>query len=158
MAALTKLLAEAGLEETKTILGWFFDFRRMTVALPDNKYVAWKRDITEMIEKGWTCASDLDTLIGRLGNIGVIMCQIFHFLSRLRTLHARAKNRRKIVINESCMSDLKLMLYFLKKANEGIDMNMLAYRKPTHIYRLDACPAGLGGYSHEGYLCLETLY
>ena len=39
MAALTKLLAEAGLEETKTILGWFFDFRRMTVALPNNKYV-----------------------------------------------------------------------------------------------------------------------
>ena len=40
MAALAKLLAEAGLEETKMILGLFFDFRRMTVALPKNKYVA----------------------------------------------------------------------------------------------------------------------
>jgi hypothetical protein len=27
MSALTKLVAETGLEETKTILGWFFDFR-----------------------------------------------------------------------------------------------------------------------------------
>ena len=40
MAALTKLLAEAGLEETKMILGLFFDFRIMIVALPLNKYVA----------------------------------------------------------------------------------------------------------------------
>ena len=40
MAALTKLLSEARLEETKVILGLFFDFRRMIVALPLNKYVA----------------------------------------------------------------------------------------------------------------------
>ena len=48
MAALTKLLAEARLEEMKMILGLFFDFRRMIVALPLNKYVAWKADIVKM--------------------------------------------------------------------------------------------------------------
>ena len=83
MAALTKLLDEAGLEETKMILGLFFDFRRMTVALPTNKYVAWKSDIENMIKYKKATASELDTIIGRLGNIGFIIRQLFHFLSRL---------------------------------------------------------------------------
>ena len=30
-------------------------------------------------------------------------------------------------------------------------MNMVVYRKPTHVYRSDSCPMGLGGYSHEGW-------
>ena len=151
MAALAKLIAEAGLEETKMILGLFFNFRKLTVALPDNKYVAWRTEIEQMIEKGKTCASDLDTMIGRLGHIGQILGQIYHFLSRLRGLHRRAKNRRVIKIDEKCIKDMKLMIYFLDVANKGIDLNMLAYRKPTHIYRSDSCPAGLGGYSHEGF-------
>ncbi len=40
MAAQNKLLAEAGLEETKKILCWLFNFRSLTVSLPENKYVA----------------------------------------------------------------------------------------------------------------------
>ena len=91
MAALTKLLAESGLEETKMILGLFFDFRRIIVALPLNKYVAWKADIVKMLKCRMTTASELDTVIGRLGNIGFIICQIFHFLSRFRELFRRAK-------------------------------------------------------------------
>jgi hypothetical protein len=121
------------------------------VALPDNKHVAWKKDIMKMMKRKETCASDLDTLIGRLGNMGTIMCQIYHFLSRLRELHRKAMNRRTVKVNDKCIKDLELMLYFLEKANKGIDLNMLAYRKPAHIYRSDSCPAGLGGYSHEGF-------
>jgi hypothetical protein len=30
-------------------------------------------------------------------------------------------------------------------------MNSIAYRRPTHVYRSDSCPAGLGGYSDEGF-------
>ena len=83
MASLTKLLAKARLEEMKMILGLFFDFKRMIGALPQNKYVAWKADIVKMLKCRTTTASELDTVIGRLGNIGFIICQIFHFLSRL---------------------------------------------------------------------------
>ena len=36
MAALTRLLAEAGPEEIKIILGWSCDFRRMLICLPEN--------------------------------------------------------------------------------------------------------------------------
>ena len=50
MPALTKLAAEAGLEETKTILGWFFDFRRLLVSLPENKFLAWKKEVEKLIE------------------------------------------------------------------------------------------------------------
>ena len=50
MPALTKLAAEAGLEETKTILGWFFDFRRLLVSLPKNKYLVWRKELEELIE------------------------------------------------------------------------------------------------------------
>ena len=77
------MLAEAILEETKMILGLFFDFRRIIVALPLNKYVAWKADIVKMLKCRMTTASELDTVIGRLGNIGFIICQIFYFLSIL---------------------------------------------------------------------------
>jgi hypothetical protein len=151
MAALEKLLAEAGLEESKMILGMFFDFRKMMVSLPANKHAAWSEDINNMIHKGETCFSDLDTVIGRLGNVGVIVCPIFHFMSRLREMKKRAKNRRTIKINDKCFKDLRLMLSFLDMARDGIDLNLLAFRKPTHVYRSDSCPAGMGGYSHEGY-------
>ncbi len=30
-------------------------------------------------------------------------------------------------------------------------MNNIAFRRPTHVYRSNSCPAGLGGYSHEGF-------
>ena len=92
MAALKKLLAEAGLEETKIILGLFFDFRIIIVSLPLNKYVARKADIVKMLKCRMKTASELDTVIGRLVKIGFIICQIFHFLSRLRELFRRAKN------------------------------------------------------------------
>ena len=145
------MLAEAILEETKMILGLFFDFRRIIVALPLNKYVAWKADIVKMLKCRMTTASELDTLIGRLGNIGFIVCQNFHFLSRLRELFRRAKNRRSIKIDDTEAKDLELTIYFLDKSKEGVDINLIAYRKPTHIYRSDSRPAGLGGYSHEGF-------
>ena len=39
----------------------------------------------------------------------------------------------------------------LGKCNQGIDLNLIAFRQPTHVYRSDSCPAGLGGYSREGF-------
>jgi len=40
------------------------------------------------------------------------------------------------------------LLFVLGKCREG---NLLAFRRPTHVYRSDSCPSGLGGYSHEGF-------
>ena len=54
-------------------------------------------------------------------------------------------------INGKQFEDLKLMLNFLKMANKGINLKIIAFRCPTHVYRSDSCSAGLGGYSHEGF-------
>jgi hypothetical protein len=43
------------------------------------------------------------------------------------------------------------MLVFLHKAFTGIDMNLISFRRPTHIYQSNSCPYGLGGYSHKDF-------
>jgi hypothetical protein len=43
------------------------------------------------------------------------------------------------------------MLLFIKKSRQGINLNILAFRKPTHVYQSDSCPAGLGGFSNKGF-------
>jgi hypothetical protein len=40
-----KLVVETGLSEQKVILGWFLDLRRMTIALPENKFIAYSNAI-----------------------------------------------------------------------------------------------------------------
>jgi hypothetical protein len=151
MPALAKLAAEAGLEEVKTILGWFFDFRRLLISLPENKFLAWKTEVERLIETGSSTAKELESLIGRLTHLSTIVPSVHHFLSRLRDLHNRAKTRRRIKIDARCSDDLKLMLFFLNKARDGIDMNIVAYLLPTSSYRSDSCPYGLGGYSNDGW-------
>ena len=41
MVAEDKLAAEGGLAKTIVILGWFFNFRTLTVSLPEHKHIAW---------------------------------------------------------------------------------------------------------------------
>jgi hypothetical protein len=43
------------------------------------------------------------------------------------------------------------MLKILDKAKGGIDMNLIGFRSPDKIYSLDSCPAGLSGYSNQGF-------
>jgi hypothetical protein len=43
------------------------------------------------------------------------------------------------------------MLHFLKIGGKGVDMNLIAYLTPTHVYHSDLCPASLGGYSNKGF-------
>jgi hypothetical protein len=151
MEARNKLHLEALLEEQKTILGWFIDFRRLLIQLPDNKFKAWATAITKMIADGSSTAKEIEQNIGRLVHLGVAIPAIHHFMSRIRDLHTRATRQRSVKINGEQVKDLQMMLEFLKMANRGISLNIIAFRRPTHIYRSDSCPAGLGGYSHEGW-------
>ena len=146
-----KLIAEAGLTEIKTCLGWIIDFHWMTIALPDNKFHAYSIAIEEMLKRGCTSKGELETNIGRWVHLGQIIPTVHHFLSRLRFLKQRAENRWQISINEQCKEDLHFLLFVLGKCNQGIDLNLIAFQRPTHVYRLDSCPAGLGGYSHKGF-------
>ena len=126
-----KLLAEAGPDEIKVIFGWLFNFRGLTVYLPENKYVAWTCNIKDVLVANKTSHTELDTIIGRMVHVGFIISQIYHFMSRLRDLMWRSRNRRTIKLTDSTRKDLELMLFFLEKAKEGIDMNSLVFRKPS---------------------------
>ena len=150
MAARQKLFAEGALEERKIILGWLFDFRRLTIELPENKFVAWSDNISSILAASKTTPKELEQVIGRLGHLSTVVPMIHHFLSRLRDLHFRSKNRRGVALTTNCVRDLELMLVFLRKARKGVDMNLIAYLAPTHVYYSDSCPAGLGGYSKDG--------
>ena len=54
-------------------------------------------------------------------------------------------------MSKNVIEDLKLMLISLEEAHKGIDMSILVHRKPDKIYRSDSCPAGLRGYSFNGF-------
>jgi hypothetical protein len=151
MIAKDKLTAEGGLSETKMILGWLFNLRTLTIFLPDHKFIAWTTAIQSMITSKRTNSQNLETTIGRMGHVGFVIPWVHHFLSRLRSLLRRSRNRRFINIDETNLRDLELMIMILRKANNGIDMNLLAFRAPDKIYHSDSCPAGLGGYSDEGH-------
>ena len=151
MAARTKFLAEAGSEELKMILGWLLNFRTLTTNLPENKFIAWSSALRKLIDKGEAQTKELEKNIGRMIHVAQILPEISHFLNRLQGLHRRAKLRRKIKVPKRCKDNIELLLRFLKKAKDGIDMNSIAYLLPKRVYRSDSGPHGLGGYSDQGY-------
>ena len=85
------------------------------------------------------------------GHVGFVIPWVFHFLSRLQTLLMRSRNRQLITVNNKCKNNLVLMLKTLDKAKGGIYMNSLGFHPSDRIYYLDSCPAGLGGYSNQGF-------
>ncbi len=153
MAARHKLIAEGLLEESKMILGWKWDFWRLTISLPPNEFTAWTNNINKMIIERKVTAKEIESTIVRLTHVLLIIPTVHHFLSCLQELHHHTKynNRRSTNIPQICMDDLKLMTKFFEHGSKGISMNQIRYRKPTHVYRSDACPVGMGGYSHEGF-------
>ena len=82
MAEKKKLLAEAGPEEMKTILGWLFNFRGLIVYLPENKFVAWTDTIKGVLDSNKTSYKELETIIGGMVYVGILISQIHHFVSR----------------------------------------------------------------------------
>lgn len=74
-----KLVAEGGPAECKVILGWAFDFRRMTVALPKNKFLAWTKSLEHLIASGRTSTKNLESTIGRLTLLSMVIPGVHHF-------------------------------------------------------------------------------
>eukprot|EP00957_Ditylum_brightwellii_P202408 15330041-Ditylum_brightwellii.AAC.1 len=116
----------------------------MMITLPENKFKAWSGAIKLHLKKKTTTTKEVESTIGRLGHLGMVLPHNHHFMSRVRELFERSKNRRCIKTKGNCLEDLRLILVFLEKASEGVSLNMIAYRKPTNAYRSDSCPNGLG--------------
>jgi hypothetical protein len=84
MDARDKLLAEAGLTETKVILGWLFDFRQLRISLPKNKFIPWTTNSKKLIADGMSTTKELkSTILGCLGHLTLVVPGVHYFLSRL---------------------------------------------------------------------------
>jgi hypothetical protein len=70
-----------------------------------------------------------------------------HFLGRLCQAMFRFKSSGWTCLRPSEKSDLHLFSTFLEYALEGISLNTIVFRHPTHVYRSDASEFGLGGYN-----------
>ena len=146
-----KMQAEGALEEEKIILGWHFNTRLLLISLPENKYIAWSKQITDILIDERVKAEDLEVLIGRLNHAAQIIPLARHYLSRLRFALGKARNKWVYIpISKRLQHDLELWQKFLTDAYEGISMNLLTFRQPTHLYRTDSCELGLGGLSSVG--------
>ena len=73
MAVRAKLIAEAGADEVKTILGWICNFKTLSVALPENKFMDWRKAILDVLEAGCNSFKELERIIGRLIHLGRII-------------------------------------------------------------------------------------
>jgi hypothetical protein len=115
MNAWAKLKAETGLTKIKVILVWLLNFRTMTIALPQNKFIPYSRAILDMLNRSWTLKGELKMNIGQWVNLGQIIPFIHHFLSRLCFLLQRLEKKRKVEINKQCKAYLHFLQFSLKK-------------------------------------------
>jgi hypothetical protein len=152
LLSLKKFFAEAAPEEIKIVLGWLINAWELTVALPQDKYVAWSRSIRQILAAKRVALADLEELVGRLNHLCRVIKPGAHFMGRLRSLLASFGDHRygSRHLDSDSAKDLLLWLKMLKKAATGVSLNILVLRVPTHLYRCDACFHGIGGYSSQG--------
>ena len=149
LLAVSKAQGEGQMSEKKVAFGWLYNTRTLEISLPADKYIAWNRDLLEISEKATVETSLLDTTVGRLNHIGFILRAARHFMSRLRSLVrlGKLRNHKKLKLSEAQVADIKLFQSILTKCNQGLNLNLVSFRQPTHFFRSDASLAGLGGYS-----------
>ena len=148
LIAVSKFMADAKASETKTILGWEVDTRRMTVSLPSDEHRAWTIELQSLRTRPVRRATskELESTIGRLSHASFVVPNSRHFLGRLYRASERAKVHGSVRLAESQWDGLGLWRTFLNEALRGISINRLVARWPTRIVRVDACPQGMRGY------------
>ncbi len=154
--SLSKLAEEGTLSESATVLGWKVNTRSLTLSLPADKFNSWRLDLSKIIDNKKASHEDLETLLGRLNHASGALPLARYFLNRIRlcihsTLDANNKptpKRKMKWLPKLALQDLQLFHeVILPKIHEGININLLTYRRPSHILFSDACPKGMGGYS-----------
>ncbi len=146
--SLKKLKAEGRLEETKKVLGWNLDTRRLTISLPSDKFLTWCKDIQKMLSSKKAGHKSLESTLGRLNHVAGIFNPMRHYLGRLyQALYRAGSNGGWTCLTSEELVDLETMIFFLNSAQAGLSMNNLVLRQPTLIYRSDASEFGIGGYN-----------
>ena len=108
-ASIRKLLAEGGLEERITFLGWLINTRLLTIALTPEKATAWKTEVETMIaHRKAVKLRDIQRLLGRLNHVCFIIPNAKHFMNNLRKMEYLAKFKKKVKLSQTAVEDLKL--------------------------------------------------
>ena len=137
--------AEGAPEEKKICLGWLLNTRQLLVSLPTHKYNTWDDQIASIIKQKSVKYKDLESILGRLENVAIILVMLGHFLNNIRSLQIKAANsQHNQKLTKSAIAEFHLGRKFLKKAHQGVSMNNIV-RKPNRIYIGDASEHGLGG-------------
>ena len=151
--SLSKLKEEGAPSETQIVLGWLINTRSLSIALPADKFSSWLGDLQNIISTGKASVQSLEQLIGRLNHTATVLPLARYYLVRLRNTvyYFQSKSDNKTAdhnLRKSVLEDLRLFSdCFLPKVSSGVNMNIITFRRPTHIFWSDACPQGMGGYS-----------
>ena len=151
LIAQDKCEAEGAIAEERICLGWDLHTRSLLAQLPPHKCLAWSGDLQNFIDRKTISHDDLISLIGKLENVITIVTMMGHFMNNLYSLEEKAFAAipHSVKIPQRAKEDAKLHRTCLEKARQGISMNILTFRKPTHVIIGDACEHGLGAANLE---------
>ena len=143
--------AEGAPEEVKIVLGWEINSRELKIKLPKHKFIAWNNQLQSFFTRRTAGAKDLQSILGRLETVATIIPMMGHFLNNIRHTEIRASaSGKNQLLNKRTVEDFKLAAHFLIRARDGVNMNLITFRKPTLIYINDACEHGIGGFATHG--------
>ena len=120
------------------------------MSLPKPNFIAWTKNIQDILSKDETKANNLETLIGSLNHTALIFPLARHFLVRIRFFHSNMNAFAWYQLRPNIHDDLKLHKRILQKSRKGTLVNLITYRKPTRIYITDTYKIGMGGFISKG--------
>ena len=127
--------------------------RRLLLRLPDDKFQNYSKEVQEILDQGKVNGKDLESIIGKFVHASYAVPLSRHYLDNFR-LRLKSLNKNNPYqaqrLSKQEELDFKLWLKILAKANQGISLNGLVYRKPTQLGFSDSCPFGMGGFTHSG--------
>ena len=138
--------AEGAPEEVKICLGWQFNTRALLISLPTHNFDAWDAQICEIIKAKTIKYKTLESVLGRLENVAIILVMFGHFLNNIRSLQIKAStSQHNQRLTKNAIAELELSRKFLRRAHDGVNMNNFVFREPNRTYIGDASEHGLGG-------------
>ena len=143
--------AEGAPEELKIVLGWQINSRALTVHLPEHKFKAWSSQLDSFSSRKSSNLKDIQSVLGRLENIAIMIPMMAHFLNNLRQMEIKGTiTNRNQILTKRVMDDCELAKKFIQRAYDGLSMNSITFRAPNKTYINDASEHGLGGFACHG--------
>ena len=152
--SVAKLLAERGMDETKTILGWIVDTRSLTLYYPSVNSKLLVLEIDSMLElfktKKPIDRTKLERLIGKLNNIAFLVPEGCSFLNRLRFRHRVSIRQGQTKVFDN-MKGADLLLWrktsiLIREGNVRRSFNSILKTVPNVICISNASEFALGGF------------